>query len=249
MSNYSWIELHGALTHFPIALIIVAFLFEVGAPLFKKPEWRVVSFWCLLGGVLGGAVSLATGWLAANDLYKGASSLPAIVLQHRLRAFISMGLALIVLTWRIAAKDRLSKNAQIAAGVLLFLSTAMVASTGYLGGKMVFGGSEPNEPRHPSHAALIMAPSNTTPPSPQLVAMGERYYNQDGCIGCHSINGTGGHAGPNLSHEGSNEPSIPWQIAHMKNPTKVNPGSTMPPFDGTPDAELNAIAAYVVSHK
>jgi mono/diheme cytochrome c family protein len=71
------------------------------------------------------------------------------------------------------------------------------------------------------------------------------------CNNCHVIDqpGVGSGAGPNLFHEGTKQPDIDWQIAHLKNPAKMKPGSFMPAYGKLSNADLKALAEYLVSHK
>jgi cytochrome c oxidase cbb3-type subunit 2 len=58
--------------------------------------------------------------------------------------------------------------------------------------------------------------------------------------------------GPDLAHVGSRRPygnSIPWHVAHLKTPGAVHQGTLMPSFAHLPDAELRALAAYLVTLK
>src|SRR5690348_11461198 len=118
MRGLSWPELHGALTHFPVALLIMACAFEIGAALFRKAEWRIVSFWILVGAVVLAIPSLATGWITGGMLFAGPAQPPALFSHHRLAAFVTSALAVILLVWRIATHDRLAGIALTASVIL-----------------------------------------------------------------------------------------------------------------------------------
>src|SRR5579872_2513039 len=105
MPVLSWPEVHGALTHFPIVFLLLAPFFDLGSVFLKKPEWRTVSFWMLVGTVLGAIPSLATGWITGNTLFPDGAIPPALFYQHRLVAFTLSGVALVLLAWRALAKD------------------------------------------------------------------------------------------------------------------------------------------------
>jgi mono/diheme cytochrome c family protein len=81
------------------------------------------------------------------------------------------------------------------------------------------------------------------------------------CIGCHTINGTGGNAGPNLSNIGSRK-SLDWLKNFIKNPNNYfNPGSSafingekyiimMPSFKNMlTESQLDAVVSYLESLK
>jgi quinol---cytochrome c reductase cytochrome c subunit, bacillus type len=84
----------------------------------------------------------------------------------------------------------------------------------------------------------------------QAVA-GAKLFAVSGCLNCHTYNGTGGgFAGaPNLSAEGAKNKGIQFQIAHLKCPACVNPGSPMPSFAGLGDANLAKLAAFLEANK
>ena len=69
------------------------------------------------------------------------------------------------------------------------------------------------------------------------------------CSKCHTLNGSGGDAGPDLTHIGSrrDEASIAQQI---QDPAAANPESDMPPFKGKLTAdEIRALARFLASTK
>jgi cytochrome c oxidase cbb3-type subunit 2 len=58
--------------------------------------------------------------------------------------------------------------------------------------------------------------------------------------------------GPDLAHVASRAgygSSRAWQIVHLKDPRSVSPGSVMPSFDYLSDAELEALASYLLTLK
>ena len=54
---------------------------------------------------------------------------------------------------------------------------------------------------------------------------------------------------PNLTAEGAKNKGIAFQIAHLKCPSCVNPGSPMPSFAGLGNARLAQIAAFLEASK
>lgn len=84
---------------------------------------------------------------------------------------------------------------------------------------------------------------------PALIAQGKALYTSNGCSNCHTLNGSGGAAGPILNGEGGRNPDLTWQIQHLKSPSSVTPGSTMPPFNNLSAADLRALGNYLVSLK
>jgi uncharacterized membrane protein len=247
MPHLSWGELHGALTHIPVAFLLAVPVFEIGALLLRKPEWRLVSFWLLVGAVIIAVPSLITGWINGNDLkFTGTASPPTSFVRHRAAAFSTAGLALILLGWRLKTRDQLTRPALSLSVALAVVTACTVGYTGYLGGRMVFGGAEPDastsaeasqdDPKPATEVAGI---------DPKLVATGQKLFVELPCQSCHRIAGKGGIAGPDLTHEAKRHADLAWHIAHLKDPQKMKPGSDMPPFDSLPAAQLKALAAYL----
>lgn len=187
MPSLSWVELHGAFTHMPLAFLLSVPLFEIGAIVFRKPEWHTVSFWLLVGAVVMAVPSLLTGWFTGNDIFltRENAQAPAIFYQHRLAAFATSGLAIVLLAWRIKSRDRLPKHALTASILLAAVTAATVGYTGFLGGRMVFGGgSEPASASNyvPVNPAAAPAAKNSGVKipnvEPRLVIAGARLFKE-----------------------------------------------------------------------
>lgn len=247
---FSWPELHGALTHIPVAFLSAVAVFELGAIILRKPAWRVVSFWLLAGAVLVAIPTLITGWITGVDLkFIGPSAAPPeIFLRHRIAAFTLTGLATVLLLWRIRAHDQLQGKAYVGSVALTLLVAAIVTYTGFLGGRMVFG--EPTSKTAQSSDYVPMAPGEKIPNvSPRLVADGEKLFQGLPCQSCHRMNGKGGINGPDLTHEARRHSDMDWHIRHLKDPTILKKDANMPPFDDLSPKELKSLAAYLATRK
>lgn len=267
----SWTALHGAITHFPVALLLAGAAFDVAATVRKKAEWRLVSFWMLALAVAMAIPSLATGWIAGGKIYDSRSSLPPIFVWHRALAFITSGLALLLLMWRTKTRDYdlVAQSRGHNAMVALSIFTAIgVGITGHFGGEMVFGddangaaaifptAKKGEEKAVKKPTSSTESPQKTASPAPnfvsldaKLVAQGKAVYKANNCSSCHQIANVGGKNGPNLTHIGSDETSVQWHIEHLKNPRSKKPNSSMPAYDYLSTAELKALSTYLVSLK
>ena len=94
--------------------------------------------------------------------------------------------------------------------------------------------------------------------TPDQVERGKLLFQQQGCIGCHAINGIypGGPVGPNLTHEAQRRRSDEWQLQHLKDPLSVyvingTEGATwvMPAYPNLPPEDLEALVAFLQSLK
>src|SRR5437870_6535360 len=142
----SWPEMHGAVTHFPVALLITAFVYEAGAMVLHRPAWQTVSFWMIVAAVVMAVPSLVAGWITGNELFSGVARPPAVFIWHRAAAFTTSGVALLVLLWRALARDRLAGGAGIGSVAATLVAAAVVGYTGYLGGVMTLGSQTPAGP-------------------------------------------------------------------------------------------------------
>jgi ubiquinol-cytochrome c reductase cytochrome b subunit len=69
------------------------------------------------------------------------------------------------------------------------------------------------------------------------------------CATCHTIDGEGGTAGPDLTHEGTKH-DAKWLKDWISDPESVDPAANMPSFAGRlNDQQLQAIAAYLAARK
>jgi quinol---cytochrome c reductase cytochrome c subunit, bacillus type len=72
-----------------------------------------------------------------------------------------------------------------------------------------------------------------------------------GCTACHTYDGVGGSllGAPDLTAIGSRISSKSFQVAHLKCPSCVTPGSPMPSFASLGDARLQQLATFLVDSK
>jgi cytochrome c553 len=86
--------------------------------------------------------------------------------------------------------------------------------------------------------------------NPQALA-GAKLFAVSGCLNCHTYESDGGHnlGAPVLTAEGSKNKGVAFQIAHLKCPACVNPGSPMPSFAGLGEDNLKKLAAFLEASK
>ena len=86
--------------------------------------------------------------------------------------------------------------------------------------------------------------------NPQAIA-GAKLFAVSGCLNCHTYESDGGHnlGAPVLTDEGSKNKGVAFQIAHLKCPACVNPGSPMPSFAGLGQPNLAKLAAFLEASK
>jgi uncharacterized membrane protein/cytochrome c2 len=250
MLHLHWIEIHAGINHLPFAFLLAVPIFEIGAVLFRKREWRTVSFWLLAAAVVTLFPTLITGWITGDALKitGGAARPPELFVWHRLSAFITAGLASLLLIWRIAVRDELRGKKYVASLALALLTAGVVGATGFMGGRMVLG-SGGQSTFIPLQSAAPQVVAKIPDLDPKQIAAGQKLFAELPCQSCHTMNGSGGIAGPNLTHEAQRHNDPAWHIAHLKDPSKMSPDSGMPPFDYLKPDELKALAAYLATRK
>jgi ubiquinol-cytochrome c reductase cytochrome b subunit len=91
------------------------------------------------------------------------------------------------------------------------------------------------------------APSGSRARLSQSAREGSALAGSLGCTGCHSINGTGGKVGPDLSNESRQGRSRAWLMDQIRNPKSHNPNTIMPPYPSLTQQQLGQIVDYLQS--
>jgi ubiquinol-cytochrome c reductase cytochrome b subunit len=76
---------------------------------------------------------------------------------------------------------------------------------------------------------------------------GRKLFDTLGCLGCHSVNGTGGNVGPNLSNEANRGRSRDWLATQIQDPKSHFPGTVMPAFSTLNNLQINQLVDYLLS--
>jgi uncharacterized membrane protein len=131
-------HLHAMAVHFPIALLIVGFLFELISLFYKKTFFSQSAFYLLLLGMAGIVVSYLAGNATGEGMEEG--TLKKAMELHEQAATISLWLTIITaLVYAGYYLFKYNPRWLRIAGVLLFAGViASIARTGYLGGQLVY---------------------------------------------------------------------------------------------------------------
>ncbi|MGB8490175.1 MAG: cytochrome b N-terminal domain-containing protein, partial [Bacteroidales bacterium] len=89
----------------------------------------------------------------------------------------------------------------------------------------------------------IELPANTT----AEIKDGHSLFMSNNCAVCHSINGSGGTVGPDLSHESAKGLSDGWIEQQIRDPKSHFPNSIMPAFTSLTQPQLKLIAEYLLN--
>jgi menaquinol-cytochrome c reductase cytochrome b/c subunit len=86
---------------------------------------------------------------------------------------------------------------------------------------------------------------------PKQAEPGAMLFAESGCLNCHTYLGSGAAnlGAPDLTEIGKKGLGIDTQIAHLKCPSCVNPGSPMPSFAAFSDGQLRDLAIFLEASK
>jgi uncharacterized membrane protein len=126
---------HPLLVHFPIGLVLIAAVAEVIAIVTDIEDWRVVAVANLRAGALFAGAAVVSGWfLAVSTVVDDASSLGWHRWIGTIAAVVTLGAALAT-----GNAERRSRAVRWRYQFALFGAAALVAVTGHLGGRLVWG--------------------------------------------------------------------------------------------------------------
>jgi uncharacterized membrane protein len=134
-----WEQLHGAMTHFPIALLLFSTACDFGSLVLGGHfvrELRTVSFYGLIVAALGSVGAVVSGIaIAKGDLWGRGD-----MLRHHQFIWPAFGLLIALSIWRLIVKDRLSRAGLWIYLGLMFLASGLMAAAGYFGGELILRG-------------------------------------------------------------------------------------------------------------
>lgn len=164
---------HTAFVHFPIALWLVALLFEVVALLLRKDTIHRAAVWLLWLGTIAATVAVATGLHAAGSVPSGVGNL---LHTHKELMLISYSLAVVFSVWAYFAGS-LWKKAVLLAGMVILcgLMTLGTDRGAEMVGRYGFGVNGAIR-REPVPAAV----------APAAAAASLKYVGSKSCQPCHA---------------------------------------------------------------
>ena len=133
-----WPKLHGAATHFPVALTFcatfldgLAFVWPGASP--RKSQLRAAGYWTVILGALGTFPAVISGLVLARGEAWGQGAL----LRHHLFVWPAFALLVGLGFWRGVVNDQSSRRGFAAYLAVLFLTAALMAAAGFWGGELL----------------------------------------------------------------------------------------------------------------
>jgi len=140
VSSKFWANIHGGSTHFPIALIIAAVLFDVaGYALNRQPhskDLHAAAFYALLLGAAASFVAVLSGLIISGWHVHGGGLLG----KHHLFVWPAFGLIVALAVWRLVVRQQASRGAYGMYLVVSMTAAVVMAIAGYWGGELQGGG-------------------------------------------------------------------------------------------------------------
>jgi len=96
-------------------------------------------------------------------------------------------------------------------------------------------------------AFLLFLPRDLSAGS-ESVTRGKKIFDSQICRDCHTMEGRGGKAAPDLTEEWKKGRTREWIIQHLRNPHQFEHFTIMPDFH-FPEEDEKALADYLLAHK
>jgi uncharacterized membrane protein len=139
MNSLFWSRLHGGVTHFPIALLFGAALFDMLSLVCggsrQRRDFAVIGFWLVTLGGLASLAAVVSGLALSNWQIGGTGQL----LRHHLFVWPAFSLLVGLATRRFLVGYRPSRSAfRIYVGTVL-IGCIVIGVAGFFGGELLLG--------------------------------------------------------------------------------------------------------------
>jgi len=214
-----------ALVSFIVFLIVIFLTFKFGASLEKQADPTDVTYiprpeWYFY------FLFELLWWFPGKWIPVAAFWIPAILI-----------VVLILLPWLDRSIHRSPLRRPFTTGI----ATAVLVMIVYLTYKGEYA------PKPPTATAQARVEIESKEMSPQILK-GLQIFQQQGCAACHSVKGSGGAAGPDLTTVGSKR-TADWLKDYIVNPRKYFPNTPMPAYNWLSEEDLDALVKYLETLK
>ncbi len=132
-----WERAHGGLTHFPIALIFAAALFDLLALVrpSKSDQFTALGYWITILAAIGAIGAVFTGLRLSKWTVGGTG----LVFIHHLFVWPAFALIVVLVIWRVLCRNEFSRRAFICYLIVTFSTCGLIGAAGFVGGEMLIG--------------------------------------------------------------------------------------------------------------
>jgi uncharacterized membrane protein len=130
-------NLHPLIVHFPIALLLTSTGFYWAGLIWKGRGFDKVAWYTLLLGVIGTAVTIISGLIAAKNVPLDSPAMQTLT-THKLlgiATFIIFGMQT-VCAWR--SQGVYSSGKRVLHTIIQLIGVALIIAVGYFGGELVY---------------------------------------------------------------------------------------------------------------
>lgn len=132
-------HLHPMIVHFPIALLIVGFLFDIAGSITKRESFTQTAFYLIILGALGVIAAFITGDQAGSGISEEGALKQALE-THEEAATLTIWIVSIAAAFRIALVllKKFKGVLKMVSLALFLIAVLAIARTGYYGGELVY---------------------------------------------------------------------------------------------------------------
>jgi uncharacterized membrane protein len=143
MNNSLWIKMHGASTHFPIALVVASLLFDLAG--FFVPDnpgksrragFHAAGFYTLILGAMGSLGAVFSGLVMSHGKLWGNGNLA----RHHAYLWPAFGLLIALAVWRLVVRECASSGTFRIYLAFSMVAAALMGAAGYWGGELLLNG-------------------------------------------------------------------------------------------------------------
>src|ERR1700736_4809049 len=193
MNSLFWERAHGGLTHFPIALIFVATLFDLLSLVrdrsSKGRDFKAIGYWLVILAALGVVAAVFSGLGLSKWKVMGTG----LMRLHHLFVWPAFALILALMAWRVVARNEFSRRAFTSYLITACCACALIGAAGFVGGEMLLGETGSN-----ASSGTVTSTSNAPMSKVMLAdATQGRHLFLMNCAHCHGDDAHGDE-GPDL---------------------------------------------------
>lgn len=130
--------MHPAFVHFPIALVVFSFIADLLNRLFNRSSLRATGSWSLLGALVFGAITAATGYYDMVRTRPVLGDTFRYVDFHMDIGWVLVGAVIVLTAWRWLVYARRDRAPGVLYLVAALLVMGLVLFQGWYGGEMVY---------------------------------------------------------------------------------------------------------------
>ena len=139
MNNIFWARMHGAATHFPIALLTVSVFFDHAGfwwrDELRRRDFRALGFYSLLVATAASPLAVVSGLALSKGILLGTGMLAL----HHYFIWPAFGLLIALAVWRLVTRERASRPARGFYLLVASVTLVLMMSAGFWGGEMLIG--------------------------------------------------------------------------------------------------------------